>query len=261
MKNYANTILFDGPDQPQPVAVSWNGRIRWALTGPSVFDDGQEELEAVFSRPNQLSTTESVSDLWIFQYGLRYMPPNGASNVYRTIKIDNLPASVTLNQVLAQLRPFEVYSARLMDTTRMIGSNTAIIVFVYQGQVLSLFHGISQSGLLIGNHRAEATLVETPTYPIPARLQKLIYEHGYTRSLAVCNLRESLTMELRRVLLKSICRDYVECFEDGYVAGEVIVRFHSVGMASHACELLQKHPCFANCELKFLRPSGITGTH
>lgn len=247
--------------KPQPIAVPWNGRIRWDLTGPSVFDDGQEELEAVLSPPNLLSKTEDVSDLWIFQYGLRYMPLNGALNVYRTIKIDNLPPSATLNQILPQLRAFEIYSARLMDTTRMIGSNTAIIVFVYQNQILSFLRGISQhSGLLIGGHRARVSRVETPTYPIPARLQKLIYKHGYTRSLAVCDLRESLTMELRRVLLKSICRDFVECFEDGYVAGEVLVRFHSVEMASRACELLQKHPCFANCKLKFLRPSGVPGT-
>lgn len=238
----------------------WDGKIHWATNGPSIFVDEQEELDAVLDRRNNFSN-QPASNLWIFQYGLRYMPPVGTDNTYRTVKIDcPLPSSssnsttVSLNQILTELRGLELYSARLFDTAHLTGMNTAIVIFIRQRDALDFLQRTAGSGLRVGSLFARVSLVNTPTYPIPADLAHLISQEGYSRSLVVCNLRDTLKTELRRVLYKSNCRDFVESLEDGYVAGRICVRFHSVKTAAIAFEILRKHPCFGNCQFRFQKP-------
>lgn len=236
----------------------WDGKINWAISGPSIFDDQQEELDAVLRRPNVLSA-QPTSDLWILQYGLRYMPSAEDTNAYRTVKIE-LPqpssANITINDILAELRRVEIYSASLFKTVHLTASNTAIIVFIRQHDALVFLQRTAHSGLRIGSHAtpARTSLVNTPTYPIPADLHRLISEHGYSRFLVVCNLRNTLKTELRRVLYKSNCRDLIECLDDGYVAGEICVRFHSVKIATAAFEMLKKHPGLGDCRFRFVKP-------
>ena len=188
------------------------------------------------------------------------MPSVGSNNDYRTVKIDCPLSStlsstaITLNHILAELRAHELYSSRLFNTSHLTGVNTAIVVFIRQRDALSFIQRTAGPGLRIGSISARVSLVNTPTYPIAADLAHLISREGYSRSLVVCNLRETLTSELRRVLHKSHCRDFIESLEDEYVAGEICIRFHSVRTAAIAFELLKRHPCFGNCKFRFQRP-------
>jgi hypothetical protein len=248
--------------KPLLTPTPWDGKINWAISGPSIFDDEAEELDAVFYRPST-SFTESASKLWLFQYGVRYMPPAGASNAYRTVKIDCPVASsslgpttqITTNHILAALRDVELYSAHLFHTAHLTGSNTAMVVFIRQRDAFDFLHRTAQSGLRVGAVNARASLVNTPTYPIPADLDRLIAQEGYSRCLVVCNLRETLKTDLVRVLFKKNCLDFVEALDDGYVAGEVCVRFRSVKMAATAFGTLKRHPCFGNCQFRFQKPA------
>ncbi|RMJ25811.1 hypothetical protein PHISP_03326 [Aspergillus sp. HF37] len=252
-----NTAM--GTRKPLLIPTPWDGKINWAISGPSIFDDEEEELDAVFYRPST-SFNKSASKLWLFQYGVRYMPPAGASNAYRTVKID-CPSSpgtstlITTNHILGALRDVELYSAHLFRTAYLTGSNTAMVVFIHQRDAFDFLQRTARSGLRIGAVNARASLINTPTYPIPADIDRLITQEGYSRCLVVCNLRETLKTELVRVLFKRNCLDFVEALEDGYVAGEVCVRFHSVKRAATAFEALKRHPCFGNCQFRFQKPA------
>ncbi|OGM45672.1 hypothetical protein ABOM_005443 [Aspergillus bombycis] len=244
----AKTSTFGA--EGQSGIVPWDGKIRWAIEGPSVFDDEEDELGAFYFRPNLLSR-HPFSDIWMFQYGLRYVPAKGDSNVYRTVRIESLPSTLTLKDILPAVSG-EVFSARLTDTIPIVGSNTAIVTFVWQSDAVR-FAQASRSGMHIGPAVAKVVPVNTPTYPISAELKKLIFKEGYTRCLCVSNLRESLKSEVRRVMEKSVHSDYIERIEDGLVLGETYIRFHSIKVAAAAYDQLRNHSCFTKCAFRFLK--------
>ncbi|KAF7589985.1 hypothetical protein BBP40_003477 [Aspergillus hancockii] len=233
-----------------PEVVPWDGRLRWAIEGPSVFDDEDDELGAFYFRPNLLSR-HRYSDIWVFQYGLRYVPAMDDQNVYRTVRIENLPSNPTLKQILPAVSG-EILSAHLADTTPITGSQTAIITFVWQSDA-QRFIQTSKNGIPFGPILARVVSVNTPTYPFSAELKRLILKEGCTRCLCVSNVRGTLKSEIRRVLGKSVHANYIETIQDGYAVGEIYIRFHSIKVAAAAFELLKNHSCFTQCHFRFLK--------
>ncbi|KAE8165620.1 hypothetical protein BDV40DRAFT_286078 [Aspergillus tamarii] len=248
LSQLARTSAFSAEGKPE--IVPWDGKIRWAIEGPSVFDDEEDELGAFYFRPNLLSR-HPFSDIWMFQYGLRYVPAKGDINVYRTVRIENLPSTLTLKDILPVVSG-EIFSARLTDTAPIMGSNTAIITFVWQSDAVR-FAQASRNGIQFGPTMAKVVPINTPTYPISAELKRLIFKEGYTRCLCVSSLRESLKSEVRRVMEKSVHSEFIERIEDGLVLGETYIRFHSIKVAAAACDLLKNHPSFTKCAFRFLK--------
>ena len=232
---------------PRPL-TEWDGQLRWAVKGPSIFDDEDDEMDAFSYRPNIMSRQPS-SDLWIFQYGLRYRPDADDGNVYRTVKIDQLPSTTTLDQILPVIDG-EMYSARLLNTRHIVGSNTAIVTFVQQSDAMQLLRFAHQSGkkIQVGTGSARVSLVPTPTYPISAEVEKLI-QKGHTRCLAVSNITEKESRALDHIIDRSVCSNYLECMEER--AGTVYIRFHSIKMGSIAYDLLNHHPSLRSAQVKF----------
>lgn len=222
------------------------------MKGPSVFDDEQEELEAVMRYTNQI-TRRPPSDIWILQYGLRFMPAAGDNNVYRTVKLELPSSAITTNQILSQIH-VEIYSILLLNTFQLTGSNTAIITFISQTDAITFLES-TKSGLRIGKHTARVLPVHTPTYPMSLEMSRRIYLDGFTRCLMVCNQRRTAKAEIQRILRKSACGSYIEGIEEGCVVGEVYVRFHSIKMAALAFEILNRHPDFGFrvCRFRFLK--------
>lgn len=230
--------------------VPWDGNIRWAIKGCSIFEDQQDEADAFSYRPNLL-TRQPVSDLWIFQYGLRYIPAGTEPNIFRTVRIEKLASNVTLSQVLPSVRG-EIYSASLCNTSPVTGYNTAIVVFVLEKDTLD-FVQKSKEGLPLGFCVASVALIHTPTYPVTTEMSQLIHQKGYTRCLVISNLRRSLREEIYRVLKRSAYCNYIESVEEGQVVGDVYVRFYSIKMAAAAYDLFHGHPSFERCSIKFLK--------
>ncbi|PYI03843.1 hypothetical protein BO78DRAFT_451305 [Aspergillus sclerotiicarbonarius CBS 121057] len=234
---------------PPPSPVPWDGNIGWALRGCSVFDNPDDEMDALLYRPN-IVAKESPVELWVFQYGLRYMPTKHERDVYRAISIEKLPSDVTMKHVLPLING-EIYSAHLLDTVPITGYSTAIVTFVSQTDTLSFLRS-SGGKLAVGAAQAKVTLVPTPTYPMTAAMRRLVRDEGYTRCVCISGLRETLKKEVHRVLSRSPCINYLERIEDGGVVGEVNIRFHSIKMAIAAHGLLKSHPSFASCKFRFL---------
>ncbi|KAL4916061.1 hypothetical protein BDW62DRAFT_203067 [Aspergillus aurantiobrunneus] len=236
---------------PNSTMVKWDGKISWALKGASIFNDADEELDAFNARSNMLAR-QPYSDLWVFQYGLRYIPSLSDRDVYRTIRIEELPREIKLNQVL----PFvvgEIYCARLADTSPITGYNTALITFVTQKDALNFLTWVVSRSIVLPF--GKVVPVHTPTYPMPADTERLIEEEGYTRTIGVFHPRPTLKMEIIRVLTNPHLKYalQLESIDDGPADGEVSVRMLSVKAAVPVFEWLRKHPTLEKCHFRFLK--------
>jgi hypothetical protein len=226
----------------------WDGEIHWAMD--RLFDNQFEEIEAITNRDNALPGTRLV-DQWVFQYGLRYIPKPNETNVYRTVKIEGLPLDATMEQVLGQVCCGDVYSAQLLDTKDITGYHTAIIIFLHQHQAENFARYAAKAGISVNDIRLKATLINTPTYPMPAKMEKAIWEDGHTRCVALGNFRPELMETLQFVMQRWIYNEYIECIEDGWEDGKICVLFHSIKIAGAAYDLLNNHPSFHECQIRF----------
>lgn len=218
--------------------MPWDGDIRWKVEGPTVFDDPDEELDAV-AHCRGFQSDRRSSDLWVFQYGLRYIPAAGESNIYRTVKIEQLHGSDTLHHIVPKIHG-EVYSASVFNTSPITGSYTAIVTFVWQSDALDFIHATRESGLRVESTTVKPSLVNTPTYPMPAGMKTRILQYGYTRSIAISVPASNIDL-LNQFLDESLNPLKVECREQNE-AGEVCVRFHSIKVASGMLDLLKRSP-------------------
>ena len=232
-------------------AVPWDGQPRWAIKGCSVFDDQQEEANALYY-PHNLISRVPLSNRLVFQYGLRYIPSMTETNIYRTVTIGNLPANITLSQVLLNVFG-EVYSARLFDTKAITGYNTAIVIFLLESEARDFVENAGE-GLHVGSALATAALVNTPTYPMPAEMDHLVNK-GYSRCLVVSEVSATIQKDICGVLNRSAYHSYIEGIKAGPSAGQVTIRFHCIKSAVAVLSLLQGHPSFRKCSVSFLKKS------
>ncbi|KAL2795391.1 hypothetical protein BJX66DRAFT_336954 [Aspergillus keveii] len=242
----------DSKKKTIPAVVMWDGQISWALKGASIFDNIDEEYGAFGNKSNML-TRQPYADLWVFQYGLRYIPSVLDHDVYRTIRIDELPRDIKINEILPLVKG-EIYEARLAITTAITRYNTAMITFVTEKDAAEF--------LVSPNSRrlpGKVVPVHTPTYPISADMGSLIKESGYTRCLAVFQYRQSLKQQITRVLTRAH-HDFspqLESISDGPAHGEVAIKMLSVKAAATVFDLLNGHPALSRCEFRFLTHDAV----
>lgn len=232
-----------------PKPVPWDGRIRWAVKGCSVFDGQKDETDAYLHTANFLSR-QPISNLWVFQYGLRYIPANEETSIYRTVRIEGLSADVTVNHVLSVV-PGEIYSSQLFNTAAVTGYNTVIVIFVQERDARGLVQR-ARRGLQVGSSLAKVTMVNTPTYPMPTEMEGLI-KKGYSRCLVVSNVSEANQTSLSRILQRSASYPYIERIDAGGATGLVSIQFHSIKSAMVACSLLKGHPNLRESTVGYLK--------
>ncbi|KAL2821780.1 hypothetical protein BDW59DRAFT_164119 [Aspergillus cavernicola] len=230
--------------------VMWDGKIAWALKGASIFDDADEEYDAFNARSNMISN-QPYSDLWVFQHGLRFIPSIYDRDVYRTIRIEQLPREITLNQILP-LVVGEIYCAQLADTIAMTGFNTAILTFVTTNDALQFLAATSNEILTVPG---KIVPVHTPTYPMPADMERLVVEEGYTRSIGIFNCTRILKEDISRALASynRMLSLQVDSIEDGPGVGEVSVKMYSVKAAAQVFAYLKRHATLRKSYIRFLR--------
>ncbi|KAL4748850.1 hypothetical protein BDW72DRAFT_195391 [Aspergillus terricola var. indicus] len=235
--------------------VEWYGEISWSLKGTSVFDDAEQELDAFMNRTNMLDYRKPYNELWVFQYGLRYIPSISDTNVYRTIRIEEIPLDKNLSQILP-LIVGEIYSARLAETYRITGYNTAMITFATEEDAANFVAG--SANRTYGIPFGRVIPVHTPTYPIPADTEKLIIEQGCTRILGIFHCRSTLKREITRVMTSPYQNHILqlESIVDGPGMGEVSVKMLSVKAAAVVFDWLRNHPTLGKCQFRFLKQDG-----
>lgn len=234
------------------VLSPWDGTIAWKFI--NLFTDKKEEQEAILSSMDHCD----VQDDWFFQYGLRYIPKATDKDVYRTVRIENLPETTTLDKVLSEIHYGDVFSADLLNTLPITGYHTARVVFLHQISAEEFCKSVKKRGLIIEDVRARVTLEKTATYPIALSMKKAIWE-GCTRCLIVDEVPEALVECIEGVIGGTFLKNSVEYYYKSYCDGldqsmsklKVRVRFHSMRAASCAFNELQKNIFLRNCILRY----------
>lgn len=226
-----------------PKRVVQRNWLRWAVGNASIFASREEELCAA-RLPGNNFDRNNLKDNMFFQWGLRYVPPPGADNVYRAVVIEQLPMHTTLDRILPRIRGGQIYSASLFDTVPLTGFPSALITFVYQEGALAFLRQVAREGFYVGFRAVDVRPIPTPTYLLSATMEKEIIQHGRTRCLSVRSRRHLDKKSLHRVLMKSPFHQHVECFGEKDVNGVTTIRFHSIKMAMRAYDFLSYHDSF-----------------
>lgn len=222
-----------------PTSTEW---LRWAIAHSGVFETQQEELAAAEYVKHHRVVFKGVNDIPVFQWGLRYIPGPGSDNIFRTVIIDMLPTTATLDRILLHIRGGAIFSASLMDTSTITGCPTAMITFVHQTGAVNFLRRVARDGFYVGISRVQVRPVPTPTYLMATETETQIYRLGRTRCLSLVSRLKGLKKAIHQVLSQSRLRHYVECFGEHDPDGEVTVRFHSVRMAGVAYMALATDP-------------------
>lgn len=230
--------------------ASW---INWFIKGPTIFDNQDEELDVVSYKPAFNRDVKS-SDLWFFQYGLRYLPGDDEHGDFRTVAIRNITLHSTLRRILPTIRG-DIYSVRLMDTRPITGYYTAIIVFVWQSDAMKFLCSAPNSRLRVGLDEVKLGLVNTPTYPIPAELADCIYNKGYTRFLGLPNISDAMMDLLSEKIQPLALYGDIDCMERH--GDEVYFCFNSVKAAAALCDILKSQYGLNHCKIIFYKTSVV----
>lgn len=127
-----------------------------------------------------------------FRYGLCYVPsPAERENAFRTVHLAGLPKETTIGDLTARVRGGTIISAQILDTMKLLGSNSALVIFVEADDATEYVRFSMEHPISFGpNHTALVTLVGTPTWPMSSSMQGRL-ERDQTRSLAIPGFPES----------------------------------------------------------------------
>ena len=186
----------------------------------------------------------------LFRYGIGYASCN-PTDAARTILFTGLSYFTTISDVLSHVRGGLVIDAKVVNTTRISGSRTALITFL-DSQAANLFYSFAQSHLTaIRGTYPIVSILGTPTYPTSTFILKLIAQQHKTRCIAVHNFPPAVSAS-------TVHRDL--CFKDMKVNGLesmrmlenriLELRFTSVQHAYQAGFVFSKLPHYRGCTVK-----------
>ncbi|THV55327.1 hypothetical protein BGAL_0010g00460 [Botrytis galanthina] len=137
-----------------------------------------------------------------FRYGILYVPGPGDGDFLRGVHIGGIPEGMCLRDVLTRVRGGRIYSAVLLDTMKLTGSKSALVMFINQEDAEAYVeyanaHPIALGATdLSGENVAQAivTHIHTPTYPFSPGKFRTIFELNRTRILTIPNFPPTLSL-------------------------------------------------------------------
>lgn len=213
---------------------------RWSLSKTFISNQARESAASLNRRnggPGELQYAD------LFKYGIRFNPADSERDVYRTIVVSNISPAISLGTLLNHVRGGLVIDAKLLDTVKIIGNNSALITFLHEHAAMAFECYANQNSFTIGGIPAQARVVPTPTWPIGIPLRKAIFDHHHTRCLEVYNFPWQVPAHRLRNDL-AVCKEmefdritHMQKRTDGILE----LHFSSVDCASHAYRVLS---CF-----------------
>jgi len=138
----------------------------------------------------------------LFKYGVRFKPDPSERNIYRTILVQGLSSDTTMRQILQNIRGGEVVDAKLLETCKLTGSNSALIVFLHEHAAMAYEEYARNNPLTINNQPVSAKVVNSPTYPTRTGLKKAIEDLQHTRCLEIHNFPRQVSESQLRLDLR-----------------------------------------------------------
>ena len=213
---------------------------RWSVR--ETFDSAQDRETAGFINMRSAQTVRRDAPYPdFFKHGIRYIPRIHEQNVYRTVAISGLSPSVTMRHLLGKVRGGMLVDAKILDTAKITGSNTALVTFLHEQSARAYKDHAEKYPISFSNVIVQVAVVPTPTWPIPANIRAAIEEYGRTRCFEVHNIPRNLFLpNVRRELKASpvMKSDSLECMRLG-ADGVLGLRFSSIRAAGHSSNLFK----------------------
>ncbi len=235
--------LFKVLEEPKHVAST---EPRWSR---STFFEIDRELSGALFINQRTAGFDDLRYPGFFKYGLRFTPSHDQRNVYRTVTISGIPANITLRMILDGVRGGAVFESKLLDTLKVTGSNTALIIFLHEHSALAYEEHAKKHPIIFSGLVAKVTVVPTPTWPIKPKLRKAVFNHQHSRCLEVYQFPTSIS---HSGLRKDIghCEElnyddlvHIEMREDGIL----MLQFSSIDGADWAYGMLSSLRAYQNC--------------
>lgn len=224
---------------------------RWSPE--TIFDSTQDRETAVLI--NKRSAQAGARDVPFqdfFKHGIRYVPRLYEQDVYRTVAIAGLPLSITMKALLEKVRGGMLVDAKLLDTAKITGSNTALVTFLHERSAMAFEDHAKRHPITVSKIVTRVAVVPTPTWPIPINLRTGIEEYGRTRCFEVHNIPRNISLPtLRQELTASpvMKSDSLECMRLG--ADRVLgLRFSSIIAAGQSSVLFSKTLRYRGCTVQ-----------
>ena len=233
-----------------PPSVGNGGTIpRWAVS--EIFDSRQgfEGAVSINRRDASFGFKENPFPRF-FNYGIRYRPTTFERDVYRTVIITNISSDVTLLRLFEKVRGGVIVDAKLLDTASITKGQTALITFLYETSAVAFAEHAKRYPVMFNGTAAQTTLISTPTWPMPALLQKAIKERGQTRCLEVHNFPGNISA----ASLKKDIGVYSSSLETMRMNENkvLVLRFASINAARSVAAMFHQTSRYAGCFVKYL---------
>jgi hypothetical protein len=190
-----------------------------------------------------------------FQFGIRFSPDRYKRDVYRTVTISKIPAEVALSSLLMHIQGGMIVDIKLLNTTSITGSKTALITFLQQWSALKFVDYRTEYPIILHGTATHTAMVNTPTWPFPMGHLKGMKELNHTRCLEVHNFPPGIDPRTFRADLSvhpNLDFDFIEhiSMKEG---GVLSLRFTSVTQASRALGRIHDMKAYRSCAARFVR--------
>ena len=226
---------------------------RWS--SEKIFDTAQDRENAIrVNRLSSLSGERGISYPDFFKHGIHYVPKFYEQDTYRTVAISGLSPSVTMKSLLEKVRGGMVVDAKLLDTAKITGSQTALVTFLHEYSAMAYEEHARQHPVAFSNAVAQISVVPTPTWPMPFTLRSGIEKSEHTRCFEVHNFPRNISLTAVRQELTSspvMKSNSLECVRLG-TDGVLGLRFSSIRAAVRASAMFSKALRYRGCTVKYI---------
>ena len=226
---------------------------RWS--SEKIFDTAQDRENAI--RINRLSSQSGRTDIFypdFFKHGIHYVPRCNEQDIYRTVAISGLLPSVTMKSLLEKVRGGIVVDAKLLDTAKITGSQTALVTFLHEYSAMAYEEHARQHPIAFSDAIAQISVVPTPTWPMPFTLRTGIEKSGHARCFEVHNFPRNISLTVVKQELTSspvMKSNSLECARLG-TDGVLGLRFSSIRAAVRSSALFTKALRYQGCTVKYI---------
>ncbi|KAJ6028821.1 hypothetical protein N7540_004397 [Penicillium herquei] len=216
-----------------------------------VFSSVHEVLE-VFKRSHSYHQYPSYHhypmESLVFRYGIRYEDNDiDAELVRRTVVIKGIPSNFTIAQLLSEIRGGQIFSATLMNTTTMLGHESAMVTFVTAQGAQTFVNTLACGDCgLLSLMGLNAVVLGAPTFPMNETLKDRIMRGKLTRCIRVEG--KKMKKAIRKLNKRTPRETEFICVDRGT---ESILEFPSVKMADWAFDVLTEDPYFSFSDVRF----------
>ena len=220
-----------------------------------IFDSARDREDAI--RINKLSSEYGERAMFFprfFKYGIHYVPRNHEQDIYRTVAISGLSPSVTMRSLLEKVRGGMVVEAKLLDTAKITGSQTALVTFLYEVSAMAYEEHARHHPVAFSNAVAQICVIPTPTWPMSFTLRSDIEKSGHTRCFQVHNFPRNISLTAVRQELTSspvMKSNSLECMRLGN-DGVLGLRFSSIRAAVRTSALFSRTLRYRGCTVRYI---------